>query len=78
MPTECSPDFFGFEPVEGRFDRAFAQMSSNRPDAVLTTNDPLHLAHMPTVIDFLLKNRIAGLFQVQRECNRRRANVIWS
>src|SRR5580692_10644553 len=51
--------------TEVDFDRAFAQMSSNRPDAVLTTNDPLHLAHMPTVIDFLLKNRIAGLFQVR-------------
>src|SRR6202140_4411468 len=28
--------------TEVDFDRAFAQMSSNRPDAVLTTNDPLH------------------------------------
>ena len=51
--------------TEVDFDRAFTQMSSDRPDAVLTTNDPLHLAHMPTVIDFLLKNRIAGLFQVR-------------
>jgi putative ABC transport system substrate-binding protein len=51
--------------TEVDFDRAFAQMSSNRPDAVLTTNDPLHLAYMSTVIDFLLKNRIAGLFQVR-------------
>ena len=40
-------------------------MSSDRPDAVLTTSDPLHLAHMPAVIDFLLKNCIAGLFQVR-------------
>jgi putative ABC transport system substrate-binding protein len=47
------------------FDRVFAQMLSDRPDAVLTTNDSLHLAHMPAVIDFLLKNRIAGLFQVR-------------
>ena len=47
------------------FDRVFAQMSSERPDAVLTTSDPLHLAHMPAVIDFLLKNRIAGLFQIR-------------
>jgi putative tryptophan/tyrosine transport system substrate-binding protein len=47
------------------FDRVFAQMSSNRPDAVLTTSDPAHQAHMPEVIDFLLKNRIAGLFQVR-------------
>jgi putative tryptophan/tyrosine transport system substrate-binding protein len=47
------------------FDRVFAQMSSDPPDAVLTTSDPLHQAHMPAVIDFLLKNRIAGLFQVR-------------
>ena len=51
--------------TEVDFDRVFAQMSSNRPDAVLTTSDPLHLAHMPAIIDFLLKNRIAGLFQVR-------------
>jgi len=47
------------------FDRVFAQMSSDRPDAVLMTSDPVHQAHMPEVIDFLLKNRIAGLFQVR-------------
>ncbi len=47
------------------FDRVFAQMLSDRPDAVLTTSDPLHLAHMPAVIDFLLKSRIAGLFQIR-------------
>jgi putative ABC transport system substrate-binding protein len=47
------------------FDRVFAQMSSDRPDAVLLTSDPAHQAHMPEVIDFLLKNRIAGLFQVR-------------
>jgi putative tryptophan/tyrosine transport system substrate-binding protein len=47
------------------FDRVFAQMSSDRPDAVLLTSDPAHQVHMPEVIDFLLKNRIAGLFQVR-------------
>ena len=47
------------------FDRVFAQMSSDRPDAVLMTSDPAHHAHMPEVIDFLLRNRIAGLFQVR-------------
>jgi hypothetical protein len=45
------------------FDRVFAQMSSDRPDAVLLISDPAHQARMPEVIDFLLKNRIAGLFQ---------------
>src|SRR5271166_4392046 len=51
--------------TEVDFDRVFAQMSSDRPDAVLTTSDPTHQAHMPDVIDFLLKNRIPGLFQVR-------------
>jgi putative ABC transport system substrate-binding protein len=51
--------------TEVDFDRAFAQMSSDRPDAVLTTSDPVHQAHMPAIIDFFLKNRIAGLFQVR-------------
>jgi putative tryptophan/tyrosine transport system substrate-binding protein len=47
------------------FDRVFAQISSDRPDVVLLSSDPMHQAHMPAVIDFLLKNRIAGLFQVR-------------
>ena len=47
------------------FDRVFAQMLSDRPDAVLLTSDPAHQAHMPGVIDFLLKNRIPGLFQAR-------------
>src|SRR5271166_561905 len=51
--------------TEVDFDRVFAQMSSDRPGAVLTTSDPTHQAHMPDVIDFLLKNRIPGLFQVR-------------
>jgi len=51
--------------TEVDFDRVFTQMLSDRPDAVLTTSDPLHLAHMPAIIDFLVKNRIAGLFQIR-------------
>ena len=47
------------------FDRAFAQMSSDRPDAVLLTSDPAHQVHMPAIIDFLLRNRIPGLFQTR-------------
>jgi putative ABC transport system substrate-binding protein len=47
------------------FDRVFARMLSDRPDAVLLTTDPAHQAHMPEVIDFLLKNRIPGLFQAR-------------
>jgi putative ABC transport system substrate-binding protein len=47
------------------FDRVFTQMLSDRPDAVLLTSDPAHQAHMPEVIDFLLKNRIPSLFQTR-------------
>jgi putative tryptophan/tyrosine transport system substrate-binding protein len=47
------------------FDRVFAQMSSDPPDAVLMTSDPAHQAHMPAIIDFLSINRIPGLFQTR-------------
>jgi putative ABC transport system substrate-binding protein len=47
------------------FDRVFAQMSSDRPDAVLLTNDPAHQAKLPAIIDFLMQHRIPGLFQVR-------------
>jgi len=64
--------FFGMNllPLEARsaddFQRVFAQMLSERPDVVLTTNDALHLMHMTEVIDFLLKNRIPGMFQLRQ------------
>ncbi len=48
------------------FDSVFARMSSDRPDAVLTTNDPLHQAQIGKVIVFLLKNHIPGLFQIRQ------------
>ena len=64
--------YFGMSltPVEARtaddFPQAFAAILSNRPDAVLTTNDSMHQIHMAQVIDFLLKNRIPGMFQLRR------------
>jgi putative tryptophan/tyrosine transport system substrate-binding protein len=64
--------FFGMNlmPLEARraedFPRVFAQMLSQRPDALLTTNDALHQMHMVEVIDFLLKNRIPGMFQLRQ------------
>jgi putative ABC transport system substrate-binding protein len=64
--------FFGMSltPLEARtaedFPQVFAAMLSNRPDVVLTTNDALHQMHMAQVIDFLLKNRIPGIFQLRR------------
>jgi putative tryptophan/tyrosine transport system substrate-binding protein len=47
------------------FDRVFAQVSSDPPDAVLITNDPAHQVHMPAIIDLLLRNRIPALFQTR-------------
>lgn len=64
--------FFGMSltPLEARtaddFPKAFAAMVSNRPDAVLMSNDSLHQMHIAEVIDFLLKNRIPGMFQLRR------------
>jgi putative tryptophan/tyrosine transport system substrate-binding protein len=64
--------FFGMSltPYEARapddFPKVFAAMLANRPDVVLTTNDAMHLTHMAEVIDFLLKNRIPGMFQLRR------------
>ncbi|MBO0718235.1 MAG: ABC transporter substrate-binding protein, partial [Rhizobiales bacterium] len=64
--------FFGMSliPFEARaadnFPQVFAEMLANRPDVVLTTNDAMHQMHMAEVIDFLAKNRIAGMFQLRR------------
>lgn len=52
--------------VAGDFGQVFTQMASDRPDAVLTTLDPFHQTQMDRIIDFLVKNRIAGLFQTRR------------
>jgi len=64
--------FFGMNltPFEARtaqdFPQVFTAMLASRPDVVLTTNDSLHQMHMADVIDFLLKNRIPGMFQLRR------------
>jgi putative ABC transport system substrate-binding protein len=64
--------FFGMSltPFEARtaedFQQVFTAMLTKRPDVVLTTNDSLHQMHMPEVIEFLLKNRIPGMFQLRR------------
>ena len=64
--------FFGMSltPFEARaaedFSQVFTAILSKRPDVVLTTNDALHQMHMPEVIEFLLKNRIPGMFQLRR------------
>jgi putative ABC transport system substrate-binding protein len=64
--------FFGMSltPVEARaaddFPQAFAAILSSRPDAVLATNDSMHQMHIAQIIDFLLMNRIPGMFQLRR------------
>jgi putative ABC transport system substrate-binding protein len=64
--------YFGMSltPFEARaaedFSQVFTAMRSNRPDVVFTTNDAMHQMHMAQVIDFLLQNRIAGMFQLRR------------
>jgi putative ABC transport system substrate-binding protein len=47
------------------FDRVFAQVSSDPPDAVLVTSDPAHQVQMPAIINFLLQNRVPALFQAR-------------
>jgi putative ABC transport system substrate-binding protein len=48
------------------FAQVFSQMLSDHPDALLTTNDPLHQMHMHDVIGFLLQHHIAGMFQIRQ------------
>ena len=47
------------------FERAFAAILENRPDAVLLTNDPLLQLHIGKIIDFLAQNRIPGVFMTR-------------
>jgi putative ABC transport system substrate-binding protein len=45
------------------FDTALAIMLRERTEVLLVSNDPLHQLHIGEIIDFLAKNRIAGMFQ---------------
>jgi putative ABC transport system substrate-binding protein len=45
------------------FDVALAVMLRERTEVLLVSNDPLHQLHVGRIIDFLAKNRIAGMFQ---------------
>ena len=49
----------------GDFDGAFAILARERPDAVLLTSDPMHHSQHPRIIDFLLQNRLPGMFQTR-------------
>jgi putative tryptophan/tyrosine transport system substrate-binding protein len=45
------------------FDGALAVMLQKRAEVLLVSNDPFHQLHVGRIIDFLAKNRIAGMFQ---------------
>src|SRR6516165_10873144 len=45
------------------FDTALAVMLRERTEVLLVSNDPLHQLHVGRIIDFLARNRIAGMFQ---------------
>jgi putative ABC transport system substrate-binding protein len=44
-------------------DAALAVLLRERPEVLLVSNDPLHQLHVSRIIDFLAKNKIAGMFQ---------------
>jgi putative tryptophan/tyrosine transport system substrate-binding protein len=45
------------------FDAALAVMLRERVEVLLVSNEPFHQLHIGRIIDFLAKNRIAGMFQ---------------
>jgi putative tryptophan/tyrosine transport system substrate-binding protein len=45
------------------FHAALAVMPREHTEVLLVSNDPLHQLHVGRIIDFLAKNRIAGMFQ---------------
>ena len=49
----------------GELYSAFATMMRERPDALLVTSDPLQQLHIDRIINFLMTNRLPGMFQVR-------------
>jgi putative tryptophan/tyrosine transport system substrate-binding protein len=47
------------------FDAALAVMLRERTEVLLVSNEPFHQLHVGRIIDFLAKNRIAGMFQTK-------------
>jgi putative ABC transport system substrate-binding protein len=47
------------------FDSALPAMLQQHPDAMLMTNDPFQQLHIATIIEFLAKHRIPGMFQTR-------------
>jgi putative ABC transport system substrate-binding protein len=47
------------------FDRAFAVLSAERPDALIMTADPLHQLHVGRIIAFAAQHRLPALYQLR-------------
>jgi putative tryptophan/tyrosine transport system substrate-binding protein len=47
------------------FGSALASMLRQRPQALMTTNDPLQQSHITQIIEFLLRNKLPGMFQTR-------------
>src|SRR5262245_126555 len=60
-PRACCSRYGSAETTAG--DAALAVMLRERTEVLLVSNDPLHLMHVGRIIDFMAKNRIAGMFQ---------------
>jgi putative ABC transport system substrate-binding protein len=46
-------------------DGAFAAMMRERPGGLVVTADPLQQLHVARIVDFLVTNRLPGMFQVR-------------
>jgi putative tryptophan/tyrosine transport system substrate-binding protein len=49
----------------GDFDAAFEKIESEKAEAVLTTNDPLHQQNIKQIIDFTERAKVPGIFQTR-------------
>jgi putative ABC transport system substrate-binding protein len=47
------------------FQSTFASMMERRPDAFVTTNDPLIQRHIGQIIDFMEKHRLPAMYQIK-------------
>lgn len=49
----------------GEFENAFATIKRTRPDALITTGDPLHQLHVEQIIRFAIKSRLPAVCQLK-------------
>jgi putative ABC transport system substrate-binding protein len=47
------------------FDSGFAFLARQRPDALLLTGDPMHLAHVGRVIEFTAKQQLPAIYNIR-------------